>query len=69
MFPLTWISELVDADGLINLLTVIPIEDIENKGIHYIRDKFEEGCYKSTLLVSCWIVGGKDWLKLTPHLK
>jgi hypothetical protein len=34
---------MVDANGLINILTVIPIEDIENKGIPYIRQNFNEG--------------------------
>ena len=37
------ITALVDARGLLNLLTVIPIEDIENKGIPYIREHFDEG--------------------------
>lgn len=38
------ISELVDAKGLLNILmTVIPISDIEKKGIPYIRANFNEG--------------------------
>ena len=41
--PRDKITALVDANGLLNILTVIPIEDIENKGIPYIRQKFNEG--------------------------
>jgi hypothetical protein len=40
--PKDIISRLVDPDGLINILTVIPIEDIESKGIPYIRAHFDE---------------------------
>jgi hypothetical protein len=41
------ISELVGQNGLINLLTVIPIAEIENKGIPYIRENFNEGLDKN----------------------
>jgi len=41
--PRDKISLLVNEDGLLNLLTVIPIKDIESKGIAYIRACFNEG--------------------------
>jgi hypothetical protein len=44
--PKNMISNLVDENGLLNLLTVIPKEEIVEKGIPYIRHNFEEGQYE-----------------------
>lgn len=44
--PRDKISELMDSKGLLHLLTEIPIEDIESKGIPYIRQNFNEGQHK-----------------------
>ena len=40
--PVPRIQQLVGKDGLINLLTVIPPDEIVTKGIPYIREKFDE---------------------------
>jgi hypothetical protein len=63
------ISTLVDATGLLNLLTVIPIDEIENKGIPYIREHFNEGQDKPKFdtfwkyFVSTWMTqyNPEDW--------
>jgi hypothetical protein len=36
------ISELLSSEGLMNVLTVIPVTEIESKGIPYIRRTFNE---------------------------
>ena len=63
------ITALVDSQGLLNLLAVIPIEDIENKGIPFIRHKFDEGQDKSKFdsfwryFVNTWMTqyNPEDW--------
>jgi hypothetical protein len=40
--PKPIISELVNGKGLLNLLTVVPINEIENRAIAYIRKHFNE---------------------------
>ncbi len=55
-------TNLIGTDGLINLLTVIPITEIVNKGIPYIRNHFDEGKYSKCFddfwnyFVSTWMV-------------
>lgn len=36
----------MDEDGLINLLTVVPVSEIESRAIPYIRAHFDEGAYR-----------------------
>ena len=43
--PKELISLLMDENGLINILTVIPVEEIVPKGIPFIRAHFDEGEY------------------------
>lgn len=43
--PKDTISNLMNSDGLINLLTGIPIDEVEPKGIPYIRASFDEGAH------------------------
>jgi hypothetical protein len=67
--PRDKISDLMDANGLINLLTTIPIEEIESKGIPYIRARFNEGQHKSKFdtfwkyFVATWMTqyNPEDW--------
>ena len=61
--PKDMISELMSADGLINVLTHCPIEDIEVKAVPYIRDKFHEGDYKANF-DSFWKYFLDTWMKL-----
>lgn len=67
--PREKISELMDSKGLLHLLTEIPIEDIESKGIPYIRDRFNEGQFKPKFdtfwkyFVDTWMIqyNPEDW--------
>ena len=45
--PKPYIHDLCKANGLIDLLTVIPPEEIVTKGIPFIRFKFVEGKFSS----------------------
>lgn len=56
------ISLLMDENGLINLLTVIPIDEIESKGIPYIRAHFPEGTF-TNLFNNFWKYFSNTWLK------
>jgi hypothetical protein len=44
--PEDLVSELMNEKGLINLLTIIPIDEIEEVGIPYIRENFDEKDYE-----------------------
>jgi hypothetical protein len=63
------ISDLMGPDGLIHLLTEIPIADIERKGIPYIRHRYNEGQHKPKFdafwkyFVDTWMVkyNPEDW--------
>lgn len=61
--PPELVHELIKEDGLIGLLTVIPICEIKSKGIPYIRSKFPEGSY-SKQFDSFWKYFSKTWLSI-----
>jgi hypothetical protein len=63
--PRNVITLLMDKKGLINLLTVIPIAEIENKGIPYIRSNFNEGVY-SKHFDKFWSYFTHTWLGIYP---
>ena len=43
--PADMVSELMDENGLINILNVIPVDEIVVKGIPCIRSHFDEKAY------------------------
>ena len=53
----------MDENGLINILTVIPVDEIETKGIEYIKSKFNPGIYGKHF-DNFWIYFKKTWLGL-----
>jgi hypothetical protein len=63
------VSELVGPNGLLHLLTEIPISDIEKKGIPYIRAHYNEGQHSSKFdsfwkyFVDTWMIkyDPEDW--------
>lgn len=61
--PKDVISSLMSADGLINILTHCPIEEIEVKAIPYIRERFDEGEYKENFN-AFWKYFLTTWMKL-----
>ena len=60
--PKDVISRLMGPDGLINILTHCPIEEIETKGVPYIRHYFDEGDYESSF-DSFWKYFLETWMK------
>jgi hypothetical protein len=56
------VSNLVDSNGLLQILTQIPISEIENRGIPYVRSNFDELEYKPNFdkfwkyFVDTWMV-------------
>ena len=57
------ISELMCEDGLINLLTctVVPLSEIVNKAIPFIRDNFDEGKF-SKQFDKFWTYFTRYWM-------
>ena len=55
------VKELMDSDGLINILTVVSPEEIPTKTIPYIREKFPEEGYKSSF-DKFWAYFLKTWM-------
>jgi hypothetical protein len=55
------IFALLGPDGPFNILTVIPIEEIEGKGIMYVRSKINEGQY-SRDFDAFWAYFKRTWL-------
>ena len=60
--PLNMVSELMDGNGLINLLNIIPVNEIIVKGIPYIRAHFDEKTY-SRQFDEFWVYFVKTWMK------
>jgi hypothetical protein len=61
--PKDIISRLVDPEGLLNILTVIPINEIECKGIPYIRAHFDEGGHTDKFDVF-WNYFANQWMNM-----
>jgi hypothetical protein len=61
--PRDIVSNLMGSDGLINILTHCPIEEIEIKAIPYIRHHFNEGDYKDSF-DSFWKYFLDTWMKM-----
>ena len=55
------ISELMCEDGLINLLTVVPLSEIVNKAIPFIRANFDEGKF-SKQFDKFWAYFTRYWM-------
>jgi hypothetical protein len=55
------INQLTHAEGLLGMLTVIPVKEIESKGIPYIRSVFPEGNFKNEF-DQFWKYFVKTWL-------
>ena len=56
------ISELMWEDGLINLLTVLPLSEIVNKAIPFIRANFDEGKFSKQFDKSGHILQGIGYM-------
>lgn len=55
------ISSLMNDDGLINILTIVPVSEILIKAIPYIRAHFPEGAYKDAFN-QFWSYFEKTWM-------
>ena len=55
------ITPLMNKTGLINILLTIPIEDIEPKGIPYVRQHFDEGVHRAKFDIF-WKYFVKTWM-------
>ena len=55
------VSKLIGDDGLINILNVIPVQEVLVKGIPYIRAHFDEIGYKRNF-VDFWLYFTNTWL-------
>ena len=64
----TKVNQFINANGLLNLLTVIPPEEIESKGIPYIKERFEVGEYGQQF-DSFWGYFAETWLRKFPPSK
>ena len=61
--PKDIISTLIDKNGVFNILTVVPVDEIETKAIPYIRSVIEEGEYDKHF-DAFWKYFIKTWMGL-----
>lgn len=62
-FPTSVITKFLGVDGIINILTIIPISEIATKGIAYVRSKMEETEANTPIWDIFWVYFKKNYLK------